>query len=324
MTGRSHNVPAQATTLGKRFASAGDELLQALGRLDDLLARYPLRGLKGPVGTSVDQLELLGDAGRLDELERLVAQKLGFANVLTSVGQVYPRSLDLDVVAALVQVAAGPSSLATTVRLMAGQDLAGEGFAEGQVGSSAMPHKTNTRSSERINALTHVLRGHLTMVASLAGEQWNEGDVSDSAVRRVALPDAFFAIDGLLQTLLSVLDGFTVFPAVVDAELRRELPFLATTKVLLAAVAAGVGREEAHEVIKEHSLAVAAARRAGQPDDLLARLAADRRLRLPSGALDGVLAEPLAFTGDAARQVERFVAAVAALPDGRYEAEPVL
>ena len=324
ITGRSHNVPAQATTLGKRFASAGDELLLALGRLDDLLARYPLRGLKGPVGTSVDQMELLGDADRLDELERLVAERLGFAHVLTSVGQVYPRSLDLDVVAALVQVAAGPSSLATTIRLMAGQDLAGEGFAEGQVGSSAMPHKTNTRSSERINALTAVLRGHLTMVASLAGEQWNEGDVSDSAVRRVALPDAFFAIDGVLQTLLSVLDGFTVFPAVVEAELQRELPFLATTKVLLAAVAAGVGREEAHEVIKEHSLAVAAARRAGRRDDLLARLAADPRLRLAPGALDDVLAEPLAFTGDAARQVERFVAAVAALPPGRYEPEAVL
>ena len=147
MTGRSHNVPAQATTLGKRFANAGEELLQALARVEGLLARYPLRGIKGPVGTQQDLLDLFdGDATKVEALEVRVADHLGFPTRLDAVGQVYPRSLDLDVVSALVQVASGPSSLATTLRLMAGQELATEGFAPGQVGSSAMPHKMNSRS----------------------------------------------------------------------------------------------------------------------------------------------------------------------------------
>ncbi|NCY17481.1 MAG: adenylosuccinate lyase, partial [Actinobacteria bacterium] len=243
MTGRSHNVPAQATTLGKRFANAGEELLQALHRVDDLLARYPLRGIKGPVGTQQDMLDLLdGDDSQLAELETRIATGLGFTSVLTNVGQVYPRSLDLDVVSALVQAAAGPADLALTIRLMAGQELATEGFQPGQVGSSAMPHKMNSRSCERIGGFLAILRGHLTMVASLAGDQWNEGDVSCSVVRRVALPDAFLAIDGLFETFLTVLDDFGAYPAVIERELDRYLPFLATTKVLMASVRHGVGR----------------------------------------------------------------------------------
>ncbi|MHB1139327.1 MAG: lyase family protein, partial [Microthrixaceae bacterium] len=194
IVGRSHNVAAQATTLGKRFANAGEELLLAITRLEELLARYPMRGLKGPVGTQQDQLDLLdGDASRMAELESAVAAHLGFEHTLTNVGQIYPRSLDLDVVGALVQLVAGPSSLATTLRLMAGNELVTEGFREGQVGSSAMPHKMNARSCERINGFRVILNGHLTMAAGMAGEQWNEGDVSCSVVRRVLLPDACFA-----------------------------------------------------------------------------------------------------------------------------------
>jgi adenylosuccinate lyase len=315
MTGRSHNVAAQATTLGKRFANAGEELLQAFHRIDDLLERYPLRGIKGPVGTQQDQLDLFdGDHAKADELEQRVAAHLGFTATLTNVGQVYPRSLDLDVVAALVQAGAGPSSLATTIRLMAGQELVTEGFKEGQVGSSAMPHKMNTRSCERINGFEAILRGHLTMVASLAGDQWNEGDVSCSVVRRVALPDAFLAIDGLFETLLSVLEEFGAYPAVIERELRRYLPFLATTKVLMAAVRAGVGREQAHEAIKEHAVSVALDLRQGhEQNDLVERLAADPRLGLSADALAGLLTEPLEFTGAARAQVAAFVTQVDAV-----------
>ena len=189
MAGRSHNVAAQATTLGKRFASAARETLIALTRIRELLDRYPLRGIKGPMGTAQDMLDLFdGDVARQAELERRVAEFLGFGEVLDSVGQVYPRSLDHDVVSALVQLGAGPSSLAHTIRLMAGHELATEGFAPGQVGSSAMPHKMNTRSCERVNGLQVVLRGYGSMTAELAGAQWNEGDVFCSVVRRVALP----------------------------------------------------------------------------------------------------------------------------------------
>ena len=320
ITGRSHNVPAQTTTLGKRFASAADELLVAFARVEDLLERYPLRGIKGPVGTAQDMLDLMGgDEARLDQLEQAVAAHLGFSTVLDSVGQVYPRSLDLDVVSALTQVAAGPSSLATTIRLMAGNDLVTEGFRPGQVGSSAMPHKMNSRSCERVNGFAVLLRGYLTMVADLAGSQWNEGDVYCSVVRRVALPDAFFAIDGMFETFLTVLDDFGAFPAVIDRELERYLPFLSTTKVLMASVRKGVGRETAHEAIKEHAVAVALSMRedAKAENDLMARLAADERLGLSREELDALVAEPLAFTGAAGSQVRAVADKVAVVVD-RY------
>ena len=309
MVGRSHNVAAQATTLGKRFASAGEELLVALDRLDDLVARYPLRGVTGPMGTAQDMLDLLGgDPTKLATLQRSVADYLGFEHTFVSTGQIYPRSLDLDVVSALVQAAAGPSSLATTIRLMAGHELVTEGFAAGQVGSSAMPHKMNARTCERVNGLAVVLSGHLAMVTAVSGHQWNEGDVSDSVVRRVALPGAFFATDGLYEGFLTVLDELAPFPAVIERELARDLPFLATTKVLMAAVKAGVGREQAHEIVKEHAVAAALGRRekAGD-DDLLDRLAGDDRLRLSKDDLEATVADPITFTGAAAAQVATFV-----------------
>jgi len=316
MVGRTHNVAAQATTLGKRLASAAEELLLAYQRVEELLARYPLRGIKGPVGTAQDMLDLLGgDAERLAELERRVADHLGFAWVLTSVGQVYPRSLDHDVLSALVQLAAGPSSLAATVRLMAGQELVTEGFRPGQVGSSAMPHKMNTRSCERVNGLAVVLRGYAAMTAEMAGAQWNEGDVSCSVVRRVALPDAFFAADGIFQTFLTVLDEFGAYPAVVARELDRYLPFLATTKVLVAAVKRGVGRETAHEAIKEHAVAVALAMREKGADrnDLLDRLAGDERLGLSRADVAALVSAPIDFTGAARAQVAEVVRRVEAV-----------
>ena len=318
MAGRSHNVAAQATTLGKRFASAADETLVAHRRVTELVARYPLRGIKGPVGTAQDMLSLLdGDEDKLATLERRVAEHLGFEEVLTSVGQIYPRSLDHDVVSALVQLAAGPSSLATTIRLMAGQELVTEGFQAGQVGSSAMPHKMNTRSCERVNGLAVILRGHATMVAELAGTQWNEGDVSDSVVRRVALPDAFFALDGLLETILTVLDEFGAYPAVIARELDRYLPFLATTAVLMAAVRAGVGRETGHEVISGHARAVALDMRekGAEGNDLLDRLAADERLGVDPASLRAAVADPAAFVGAAGGQVATIAGRVGALAD---------
>ena len=333
LTGRSHNVAAQTTTLGKRFASAADELMIAIERLDDLLTRYPLRGIKGPVGTAQDMLDLFnGDSKKLAELENRVAKHLGFKNVLTSVGQVYPRSLDYDAVTALVQLASGPSSMATTIRLMAGNELVTEGFKEGQVGSSAMPHKMNTRSCERVNGLAVILRGYASMVGELSGNQWNEGDVFCSVVRRVALPDAFFALDGLFETFLTVLDEFGAFPAVIERELERYLPFLATTKILMAAVRQGVGREAAHEVIKEHAVAVALEMRGANGGDgkvLLERLAADGRLGLTLDQLQSLISKPLEFTGAAQDQVAEVARKVSKLvassPEaGNYRPEPIL
>lgn len=322
ITGRSHNVAAQATTLGKRFASAGEEVMRALHQLRHTLDTYPLRGIKGPMGTQQDMLDLLGGPEKVDDLEFQITGYLGFDSDMNSVGQVYPRSLDLEMVSALLQVAAGPSSLATTIRLMAGQELVTEGFKAGQVGSSAMPHKMNTRTSERINGLNVILGGYLTMVAGLAGNQWNEGDVSCSVVRRVVFPDVFFALDGLIEAFLTVLMEFGPFPAVIERENQRFLPFLLTTKILMAAVQSGIGREVAHEAIQEHAQAVAGEMRyvgdVSQP--LLERIASDERLAgLDLTAVRAAAADPIQLVGRAPEQVQAFVAAVEELV--RYSPE---
>ena len=314
ITGRSHNVAAQSTTLGKRFASAAEETLHAYSKLNSLIAEYPLRGIKGPVGTSQDVLDLFdNDEKKVQKLEQIVAKHLGFENVLTSVGQIYPRSIDFDVISTLFLISAGPSSLATSIRLMAGHDLVTEGFKEGQVGSSAMPHKMNTRSCERVNGLNVVLRGYMNMTSELSGTQWNEGDVSCSVVRRVALPGSFFALDGLLETILTVLQEFGVFKGAIKAEFEKYLPFLATTKILMAAVKKGVGREVAHEAIKKHAIKSALNMREGKPQDLISRLASEKLLNLTEAELNSLLTEPLSFVGLAQQQVSDIAEKVAVI-----------
>jgi adenylosuccinate lyase len=314
ITGRSHNVAAQSTTLGKRFASAAEETLHAYSKLNSLISTYPLRGIKGPVGTSQDVLDLFdNDDKKVQKLEQIVAKHLGFENVLTSVGQIYPRSIDFDVISTLFLISAGPSSLATSIRLMAGNDLVTEGFKEGQVGSSAMPHKMNTRSCERVNGLNVVLRGYMNMTSELSGNQWNEGDVSCSVVRRVALPGSFFALDGLLETILTVLQEFGVFKGAIKAEFEKYLPFLATTKILMAAVKKGVGREVAHEAIKKHAIASALNMREGKPQDLISRLASEQVLNLTEAELNSLLTEPLSFVGLAQKQVNDIAEKVAVI-----------
>ncbi len=332
VAGRSHNVPAQVTTLGKRFANVAEELLIAFDRIENLLSRFPLRGIKGPVGTQQDMLDLFqGDAGKLAQLDSRIADKLGFQSCFDSVGQVYPRSLDFDVVSALTQLSSAPANFARTLRLMAGAELATEGFRPGQVGSSAMPHKMNARSAERIDGFGVILRGYLAMIGGLLGDQWNEGDVSCSVVRRVAIPDAFLAIDGQLETCLTVLVDFGAYPAVIDRELQRYLPFLATTKILLAAVKAGVGRETAHEAIKQHAVAAALAMRESGRDenDLIDRLSGDDRIPMDATALKSAMGDASQFIGNAPAQVQSIVAKIEAVvkkyPDAAvYRPEEIL
>lgn len=332
VAGRSHNVPAQITTVGKRFANSAEEILFGFDALEGLIDRLPLRGIKGPVGTQQDMLDLFqGDTTKLVTLDQKVAEELGFEKSFDSVGQVYPRSLDFEVVSLLTQIASGPANFARTLRLMAGAELATEGFKPGQVGSSAMPHKMNARSSERINGFAVILRGYLSMIGGLLGDQWNEGDVSCSVVRRVALPDSFLAIDGQLETFLTVLNDYGAYPAVIDRELRRYLPFLGTTKILVAAVKAGVGRETAHEVIKEHAVAAALKmRESGSEDnDLLVRLANDTRIPMDSEALSAAIGDPNLFIGNAPIQVRQVVDKIDAIskqyPDAScYQPESIL
>ena len=313
LTGRTHNVAAQPTTLGKRFANTAEELINAYHKANHLLNNFPLRGLKGPVGTQQDLLDLFeGDNEKVSLIENRVAETLGFDEVLDSVGQVYPRSMDFEVVSALVQISSAPSNFSKTVRLMAGHNLVSEGFQQGQVGSSAMPHKTNTRTSERINGLSLVLKGYLSMVGGLVGDQWNEGDVSCSVVRRVALPDSFFAIDGLFQSFITVLDEFGSFPAVIEKELLEELPYLSTTRLLMAAVQKGIGRETAHEIISEHARNSSMSRREGLDGlSFVELLDSDDRFPLKEEEINELFNQRTILIGNASNQVQSVIEKIA-------------
>ncbi len=310
IVGRTHHAAAQPTTFGKRMAMFGEEMLHAFGRLVDLLERYPLRGLQGAIGTDLDQLTLLqGDREKLAQLNIEFLSHFGVGRGLNAIGQIYPRSIDFEVTSTLYQLGSGISNWAKTLRLMAGGEMVTEGFAKGQVGSSAMPHKMNTRSLERINGLQAVLGGYVHMIGALAGDQWFEGDVSCSVVRRVALPDSLFAFDGLLETALHVVHDMGVYEKVLTNELNRFLPFLATTTLLMESVRRGAGREAAHDAIKEHAVATAIAMREKGliENDLARRLGSDHRIPLDAVEIQKTLKQTEAFIGMASEQTKRFV-----------------
>jgi adenylosuccinate lyase len=310
MVGRSHNVAAQVTTLGKRFATCAQELLFSLTSLEELIARLPLRGLKGPVGTGQDQIATLGSIKDLNMLEEKLSKEYGFENILSSVGQIYPRSIDFEVVAKLLQIASAPSSMATTIRLMSGFGLVSEGFKSGQVGSSAMPHKMNARSSERINGMMVLLRGYATMAADLAGDQWNEGDVSCSVVRRVVIPDAFYTIDGLLHTFMTVLTEFGIYEESINKELAEQLPFLATSQILTELVKKGMGREVAHELIKKHATTTTAS-------NFFNALASEKDFPLSTNELNNLIKDPASFAGSALEQSQEVVDEIKQITKGQ-------
>jgi adenylosuccinate lyase len=307
--GRSHNVAAQVTTLGKRFATCGEELLFSLASLNELINRLPLRGLKGPVGTGQDGISSLGSVKDLTKMEEAIASEFGFENTLTSVGQIYPRSIDFEVVSKLLQIASAPSSFATSIRLMAGAGLVSEGFKQGQVGSSAMPHKMNSRSSERINGMMVLLRGYAGMAADLAGDQWNEGDVSCSVVRRVVIPDAFYVTDGLLHTFMTILTEFGIFEENINKELSEQLPFLATTQILMACVKAGMGREIAHEMIKKHATTNTAS-------NFFDALVGEKDFPFSLAQLNDLVKNPAEFAGSALEQSMSVAAKINKLTKG--------
>ena len=306
---RTHNVAAQPTTLGRRLAMFGEELLFGVNQLQSLIDNYPVRGLKGAVGTQVDQLTLFNnDASKVKELEEKLIKHLGINKSLHTVGQVYPRSIDFSVVSTLFALGSGISSFATTLRIMAGNETASEGFAKGQTGSSAMPHKMNSRSSERINGFQNILAGYVTMTSNISGNQWNEGDVACSVVRRVALPDSFYAIDGMIETFLTIIEQMEVFEPVIEKENNHYFPFLSSTTFLMEAVKKGVPREQAHEVIKEHAVATVRDMRNGKitKNDLLERLASDVRLDLSLEELQSIMSKADQLIGNAKEQIRMF------------------
>ena len=287
MVARTHNVPAQLTTLGRRTATWMEELIYSFSHVEDILRRLPLRGIKGPIGTSQDLLDLFGDSSQI--VENSVATELGFNQLLIAPSQIYPRSIDYEIVTALVQLAGSPSNIATNIRIMSGFGLVSEGFAKHQVGSSAMPHKINARLSERVNGLIAVLKGNAVMVQELVGNQWNEGDVSCSVVRRVALPDSFYAIDAILDTSIRIVSDLVVHREEVQFEVDNHLPFLTSTKLLSSLLKMGMGREDAYATIKKLVNTARANLRTSGVNNFFDLVHADSSLELEDGVLDSLL-----------------------------------
>ncbi len=325
--GRSHNVPGQIISFGKRFSNFAEELLFAFERLEHLINTYPLRGIKGAMGTQQDMVDLLGSSEKALQLENLVREYLGFGKVFDSVGQVYPRSLDYAVLSSLTQLASAFGNFAKMIRLMAGNELLHEGFKKGQTGSFAQPHKMNSRTSERISGLLIVLSGYEHMAKGLCGDQWYEGDVSCSVVRRVALPGGFFAYDGMCESVLTVLDEMEIFPKMIDQELKRFLPFLSTTRLLMAICKKGYGRDTAHEIIKKHAVLAIKEMRQGKENSFLGRLMADGNFPLASVEIESLVKNPEhgASLEQIAKICVRVVAVIERYPEAvKYNPQPIL
>lgn len=311
LTGRTHHQPAQATLLGRRMAMWAEELHHHLEIYEAFIENYPLRGVKGPVGTQLDMLALLGSGDKVNRLENMMAKQLGFGRVLDAPGQVYPRSMDYALLTNLAALGSACENFAKGMRLMSGFELVTEGFREGQVGSSAMPHKMNTKNCERICGFAELLKMYLDGASRLAGDQWEEGDVSCSVVRRVIIPDAFYVSDGLCETTLTVLNEMGAYPVMLDGEVERYLPFLATTEILNAAVLAGIGREAAHEIIRQHAISEALRmRREGKPPRLAEKLAQApvfKKAGITEEKIGSILEDKSRFIGNAKEQIAAVV-----------------
>jgi len=254
LTGRTHHQPAQLTIYGKRLAMSAEELYEQVLSFEHFIEKYPFRGIQGAVGTRMDMIKLLGSNEKVAILEKKLADKYNFKRVLNATGQIYPRSLDAQLVNHLFLLSTACANFATNIRLMAGYDLVNEGFAKGQTGSSAMPHKRNPRSSERIISFKKTLSGYMAMAAQVAGDQWEEGDISDSMVRRVFISDSFFASDGICETTLTVLKNMGAYELMFEKEVNKYALFLATTSILMLCLEKGLDREEAHEIIKKYAV----------------------------------------------------------------------
>jgi adenylosuccinate lyase len=276
--GFTHFQPAQLTTVGKRACLWMQDLLADLKEVDRLALALPFRGAKGTTGTQASFLELFeGDHERVKALDRLVSGKMGFGGREVAVaGQTYSRKIDHTVLCALSGIAQSAHKMATDIRLLASLKEVEEPFAKAQVGSSAMAYKRNPMRSERVCSLARHLIGLPQGAAHTAANQWFERTLDDSAIRRIAIPEAFLTADVLLTTLINVSDGLHVWPAVIRAHIDKELPFMATEVILMHCVKAGGDRQLLHEGIRQHSMdAGKRVKEEGAANDLLSRIAAD-------------------------------------------------
>ncbi|MHC4789660.1 MAG: adenylosuccinate lyase [Planctomycetota bacterium] len=323
----THFQPAQLTTVGKRACLWLRDLMDPLGCIAASSGEIPFRGAKGTTGTQASYLALFdGDHEKVKQLDRLVAQKMGFSRVCPVTGQTYPRALDYRVLATLGLVAIACSRLAADIRLLAGLKEIEEPFGAKQVGSSAMAYKRNPMRSERMASLSRFVLNQVQNAAFTAADQWLERTLDDSAVRRLTLAESFLAADSIAHLAANITGGLVVNDQVIAQRVRAELPFMATEAILMAAVKAGGDRQDLHERIRQH--AMAAAQRVKQGDgenDLIERIRADESFAAVRDGL-GELLRPRAFVGRAPEQVEEFLSqeaepSLAAIPAGREALE---
>ncbi len=318
--GFTHYQPAQLTTVGKRASLWCYEFAMDLEEIEHRLETLPFRGVKGTTGTQGSFLALFeGNHSKVKQLDKAVAAAFGFKKTCAVTGQTYQRKIDTLVVNALALVAQSAHKLCNDVRLLANLKEMEEPFEKSQIGSSAMAYKRNPMRCERTTALSRFVLSLASSPAMTASEQWLERTLDDSANRRIVIPEAFLAVDGILEILINVTGGLVVYPKVIEARVAAELPFMATENILMAAVKAGGNRQELHERIRLHSQAAAAqVKRFGKHNDLIARLSSD--MAFAKVDLEKVL-DPKAYIGRAPKQVDEFIRDVVTPISKKYRKE---
>ena len=319
--GFTHFQPAQLTTVGKRATLWGNELVMDLEELEHRIDSLQFRGVKGTTGTQASFLELFGgDQEKVRRLEKLVSQEMGFEKVVPVCGQTYSRKMDANVLATLSGIAQSAGKFATDLRLLSHLKEMEEPFQEKQIGSSAMPYKRNPMRCERICSLARYVIVDALNPAFTSYNQWFERTLDDSANKRISIPEAFLAVDAILQIYLNVTDGLKVYPKVIERHLREELPFMATENIMMDAVKRGGDRQALHERIRIHSVAAGkVVKEEGGQNDLVDRIAGDPMFGLTK---EEILAhmDPAAYIGRCPAQVEEFDRDVVEPIRRRYQA----
>ena len=307
----THFQAAQPTTVGKRATLWLQDLMMDLEHLDFVLGNLRLLGCRGTTGTGASFLELFeGDSAKVLALEKKIAHKMGFSSSYAVSGQTYTRKVDYFTLSVLSGIAQSAQKFSGDIRLLSHLKEVDEPFESGQVGSSAMAYKRNPMRSERISSLARFIIADALNPAMTAGTQWLERTLDDSANRRISIPEAFLAADGILSLYINVISGLTVYPRVMEKHLAEELPFMATENILMHCVRAGGDRQTLHAAIRRHSVAAGkAVKQDGAPNDLLDRIAADPVFGLTRAQIDGVIRESR-LTGRAAEQTEEYLAEV--------------
>ena len=304
----THFQPAQPTTVGKRASLWLQELLMDLEDVEYQLSKAKLLGCKGTTGTQASFLELFeGDHEKCKELDRRIAKKMGYSACFAVSGQTYSRKLDTQVLNVLSGIAQSAAKFSNDIRLLQHLKEVEEPFEKNQIGSSAMAYKRNPMRSERIGSLSRYVMVDVLNGAFTTATQWFERTLDDSANKRLSIPEAFLAIDGILNLYANVTDGLVVYPKVIEQRLRKELPFMATENIMMDAVKRGGDRQELHEKIRQHSMAASrVVKEEGGENDLLERIANDKSFGVTLEELEAIL-QPSKYVGRAPQQTTDFL-----------------